>query len=107
MMSEKSVDSFRTEIDILSLDIENLDEASKIQVLKHLEETIKILKLGSSLNFETPPAERMKIVGSSRTLPEHGSQTDFREMLLKEEAEDLIPGIDQEFIKNLYNGRSF
>ena len=104
MMSEKSVDSFRTEIDILSLDIENLDEASKIQVLKHLEETIKILKLGSSLNFETPPAKRMKIVGSSRTLPEHGSQTDFREMLLKEEAEDLIPGIDQEFIKNLYNG---
>ena len=53
-MSVKSLEEFKTDIDILSLDIENLDDVSKVHVVQHFEETLKILKLGSSLEFGNP-----------------------------------------------------
>jgi len=104
-MSYKSIDAFKTEIDILSLDIENLNESAKLQVIKHLEETIKIMKLGSSLNFGIPPAKKIKLEESNTLLEKH-TQTDFEEMLLKEgnDKYEHIPKIGEKFVKSLYNG---
>jgi len=104
-MSYKSIDAFKTEIDILSLDIENLNESAKLQVIKHLEETIKIMKLGSSLNFGIPPAKKIKLEESNTLLEKH-TQTDFEEMLLKDgnDKYEHIPKIGEKFVKSLYNG---
>merc|ERR1712126_152796 len=105
-MPFKSLEEFKTDIDILSLDVENLDDESKVQVVQHLEETSNILKLGSSLDFGNPaPTKRMKL--ETIEMVNSSSQTDIPgEMLLKEEyiEEKYVPIIDEDYVKKLYNG---
>ena len=103
-MFVKSLEEIKTDIDILSLDIENLDDVSKVQIVQHLEETLNILKLGSSLDFGNP-SKKIKMETSEKV--DNGTQTDIQgEMLLKEEyvEEKHVPIIDEDYVKELYNG---
>ena len=103
-MSVKSLEEFKTDIDILSLDIENLDDASKVHVVQHFEETLKILKLGSSLEFGNP-TKKIKLETTEKV--DNCTQTDIQgEMLLKEEFIDAkhVPIVDEDYVKELYNG---
>jgi len=58
---QKSLDDFKTEIELLCLEVELLDEKTKGAVIKHLEETVDVLKLGNSGNPSEPPNKRIKI----------------------------------------------
>ena len=103
-MSIKSLEEFKTDIDILSLDIENLDNVSKVQIFQHMEETLNILKLGSSLEFGNS-AKNIKLETTEKV--DNCTQTDIQEeMLLKEETVELKPDplIDEDYVKELYNG---
>jgi len=54
---KKNLDDFKTEIELLCLEVELLDEQTKDAVIKHLEETIDVLKLGRS----EPPNKKIKL----------------------------------------------
>ena len=57
----KNLDDFKTEIELLCLEVELLDEQTKYAVIKHLEETIDVLKLGHSVKFSEPPNKKIKL----------------------------------------------
>ena len=44
----KSLDEFKTEIEILCSQIESMPVKDKIEAIKHLEETVALLKFGSN-----------------------------------------------------------
>ena len=46
-MDEVKVNYHKTQIDLMSFEIDLLDDSSKIEVIKHLEETLSLLKIGS------------------------------------------------------------
>ena len=46
-MDDAKVKYHKTQIDLMSFEIDLLDDASKIEVIKHLEETLSLLKIGS------------------------------------------------------------
>ena len=49
-------------MDLLCLDIENLQDSDKIAAVKHIEESLHVVKLGSSLAFQPQsPAKREKV----------------------------------------------
>ena len=46
-MDETKVNYHKTQIDLMSFEIDLLDEQSKVEVIKHLEETLSLLKIGA------------------------------------------------------------
>ena len=54
MSNGRSLEEINLDLDLLCLDIENLNDRDKIVAVHHLEESLRVLKLGSSLPFDKP-----------------------------------------------------
>ena len=62
MSQSRSLEEIKVEMDLLCLDIENLQDVDKIAAVKHIEDSIRVLKPGRSLAFKLQsPAKRRKV----------------------------------------------
>ena len=51
MSESRSLEEIKVEMDLLCLEIENLQDSDKIAAVKHIEDSLRVIKLGSSLAF--------------------------------------------------------
>ena len=99
-MDEVKVNYHKTQIDLMSFEIDLLDDSSKIEVIKHLEETLSLLKIGS----------RHLLSPKKIKLENEASKTDAiaqTEEAVKEEtlAKSSVPQIvDEDAIRAMYEG---
>ena len=78
-------------MDLLCLDIENLKDSDKIAAVKHIEDSLRVIKLGSSLVFQLgSPAKREKV------------DTDEAQSIVMK-TEPVAKEVERKF-QNLYNG---
>ena len=62
MPESRSLEEIKVEMDLLCLDIENLQDGDKIAAVKHIEDSLGVIKIGSSLAFQLQsPAKRAKV----------------------------------------------
>ena len=62
MSGSRSLEEIKVEMDLLCLDIENLQDGDKIAAVKHIEDSLRVIKLGSSIVFQQQShAKREKV----------------------------------------------
>ena len=88
MKMSRSLEEIKVEMDLLCLDIENLQDGDKIVAVKHIEDSIRVIKLGSSLAFQLSSPVKRKKVDIEQT-----------QSIMKTEATE----VPRKF-QNLYNG---
>ena len=98
MENLKKLDEFKSEMEIMSLQIEGLSDLDKVQAIKHLEETISILKLGNHLNTKEPSPKKIK------TETPTGEYHEEEKLTSKVEVKEEAFVLDDDSIKSLYNG---
>jgi len=105
---QKSLDDFKTEIELLCLEVELLDEKTKGAVIKHLEETVDVLKLGNSGNPHEPPSKRIKIEVEEEESAEVLIKTNLNSTNIPDKKSswgDVTEDFDEDIVKQLYDGK--
>ena len=69
MSKSQSLEEIKVGVDLLCLDIENLQDGDKIAAVKHIEASVRILKLGSSLAFQLPSPAKRRRLDNAETQP--------------------------------------
>ena len=82
-MDETKVNYHKTQIDLMSFEIDLLDEQSKVEVIKHLEETLSLLKIGAR---DVLSPKRIKLENEANKVPVIDDEDAIRAMY-----EGLIP----------------
>ena len=96
-MDRLNIENLKTQIDVLGLSIDSLDEDPRAELIQHLEETLSLLKLGSQARANT--AKKLKL------------ESDHAEAETKVKVEDVgvpvsvVPTIvDEESVRMQYEG---
>lgn len=106
MDDENKVNYHKTQIDLMSFEIDLLDDLSKIEVIRHLEETLSLLKIGSrNLLFPKKIKLEKKATSTDRVI-------DTADEIKTEEAvkSDVLgkysvpPIVDEDAIRAMYEG---
>ena len=122
-MDEAKVNYHKTQIDLMSFEIDLLDDSSKIEVIKHLEETLSLLKIGSrdllspkKIKLDYEPITQTEEVTNKRGYQQkrlsRKKRLSAEEVIKREEPAkiDLIakssvpPIVDEDAIRAMYEG---
>ena len=101
------VNYHKTQIDLISFEIDLLDDLSKIEVIKHLEETLSLLKIGSrNLLFPKKIKLEKKATSTDRVIEtEDNIQTEEDSVKTEDLGQYSVPPIvDEDAIRAMYEG---
>ena len=105
-MDEVKVNYHKTQIDLMTFEIDLLDDLSKIEVIKHLDETLTLLKIGSR-HLLSP--KKIKLENESKKTDEVAEKEDGNKTTEAVKTEVLSkcsvpPIVDEDAVRAMYEG---